>query len=525
MAPPEIHSTFSVTSGGLCFGNLTEICKGASTTIQAFPNVRPKVSGTVKAHKIEYNVAAENGTWNVYQLIDRELRCISGWFVCHSTIVDDPGQEMNKILRVSGSPYEAESGSKMNNDKTAAEGIFVINRYDWIRNFDNIDINDPNDDKNDSPSQEHPFETSMYGSAAGLVDYGQAKSQVDAWRAQNPQPARDAIVADGGIWMIIPHGEYHFSRFGFNEAHTAARSFLFFTTNTYFTQTSFRGEDQETFRKKESHEECFARRLREGYDFSGIEELNERCGPLPQEEVNAGILRLFPLRPPEEGWLGPYNKREHLFIPEEYVFLLHQRPVVHYPPSLREYVRTDRPAWGVRFVEQWEEQVYDLINEMTLSYLERVVLGVLRPRMTLSAGLESSTANAAASFAVALFPRHQDQKRRGTNDFMLYEYFLHASPMEGFEVAGVVERIVAFFNSRLGRDETKVGEGEKEIMEKLAGVMILLVMFLLDFSGQCARTCHRDAIVPSDVRVVSAGDDGMFKMFQYSRVFWAGRPN
>ncbi|GIJ84975.1 hypothetical protein Asppvi_003830 [Aspergillus pseudoviridinutans] len=127
MAPPEIHSTFSVTSGCLCFGDLAEICKGASSTIQPFPNVRLRVGGTVKAHKIEYNVVAENGNWNVYQLIDWERGGISGWFICHSTTVDNPAQEMDKILQVSGSPYEPDSGSMMNNDKTAAEGIFVIN--------------------------------------------------------------------------------------------------------------------------------------------------------------------------------------------------------------------------------------------------------------------------------------------------------------------------------------------------------------------------------------------------------------
>jgi hypothetical protein len=347
---------------------------------------------------------------------------------------------------------------------------------------------------------------------------------VDAWRAQNPRPAREAIIADSGIWMIIPHDEYHYGRFGFNDDRTAARSFLFFATNTYFTQTSFRGEDQETFRKKESHEERFARRLREGYDFSGLEELNERCGPLTQEEENAGILRLYPLRPPEEKWLGPYDKTEHLFPPEEFVFLLHQGPILHDPPSFSACVEIDRPGRGLRFVEQLKEQVCDLINEMTLSYLESVVLGVLRSQMTLPTGLVSSPATAATSFAAALFPRHQDQDRRRTGDFMLYEYFLNALPMKGFETAGVAEKIEMFFNSRLGGDEIKVGEREKEIMEKLSCVMVLLVMLLLDCSALCARDCNRDAIVPWDVRViVSVGDRWMFKMFQYSRVFWKGQ--
>jgi hypothetical protein len=87
--------------------------------------------------------------------------------------------------------------------------------------------------ENDSPSQEDPFEANMYGSAVGLIEYSQAKSQMEAWRAQNPRPVRDAIVADSGIWMIIPHVEYHFGRFGFNDARTAAGSFLFSTTHVF----------------------------------------------------------------------------------------------------------------------------------------------------------------------------------------------------------------------------------------------------------------------------------------------------
>ncbi|GIJ92469.1 hypothetical protein Asppvi_011451 [Aspergillus pseudoviridinutans] len=378
-------------------------------------------------------------------------------------------------------------------------------------------------DENDSQSQEGPFNANMYRSAAGLINHGQAISQVDAWRAQNPQPAREAIITDSGIWMIIPHDEYHYGRFGFNDDRTAAQSFLFFATNTYFTQTSFRGEDQETFRKKESDEERFARRLREGYDFSRLEFLNERCGPLTQEEENAGILRLYPLQPPEEKWLGPYDKTEYLFPTKEFVFLLHQGPILHDPPSFSACVGIDQPGRGLRFVKQLKEQVCDLINEMILSYLESVVLGVLRAQMTLPTGFVSSPATAATSFTATLFPHHQDQDRMRTGDFMLYEYFLNALPVEGFETAGVAEKIETFFNSRLGEDEIKVGEREKEIMEKLSCVMVLLVIELLDSSALCARGCNRDAIVPWDVRIRVAGGDWMFEIFQYSRVFWKGQ--
>jgi hypothetical protein len=69
---------------------------------------------------------------------------------------------------------------------------------------------------------------------------------------------------------------------------------------------------------------------------------------------------------------------------------------------------------------------------------------------------------------------------------MLYKYFLNALPIEGFETTGVAEKIEMFFNSRLGEDEIKVGEREKEIIEKLSYVMVLLVIELLDSSALCA---------------------------------------
>ncbi|PQE03547.1 histone-fold protein [Rutstroemia sp. NJR-2017a BVV2] len=39
--------------------------------------------------------------------------------------------EIDKILRVSGSPYEHDSGSQFNNEKTTAAAMYAINRYDW----------------------------------------------------------------------------------------------------------------------------------------------------------------------------------------------------------------------------------------------------------------------------------------------------------------------------------------------------------------------------------------------------------
>lgn len=69
---------------------------------------------------IEFNIAARNGIWNAFRLIDLNTKEVAAWFIAHCDV--DPEREVDKILNFS---------SSFNDDKTAAEGVFVINRYDW----------------------------------------------------------------------------------------------------------------------------------------------------------------------------------------------------------------------------------------------------------------------------------------------------------------------------------------------------------------------------------------------------------
>jgi hypothetical protein len=124
-----MHSQFIVKSSCLCYGDLHNIWHGACSPIQGFPTPAPERSGTVRIHKLEYNVSALDGTWKTYQLVDIGSQIVRAWFACHSSV--NPEEEIDKILRVSGSPYEWYSGSTVNNAETAAEGVLVINRYDW----------------------------------------------------------------------------------------------------------------------------------------------------------------------------------------------------------------------------------------------------------------------------------------------------------------------------------------------------------------------------------------------------------
>jgi len=119
-----------------------------------------------RIHKIEYNVSALNGTWKTYQLVDNRIQTVCACFACHSSV--NPEEEIDKILRVSGSPYELDSGSRVNNAETAAEGVLVINRYDWGC-YDKRGMKEVG---NDNPE-------GIYTTCpAGLVDLEVAKQQV-----------------------------------------------------------------------------------------------------------------------------------------------------------------------------------------------------------------------------------------------------------------------------------------------------------------------------------------------------------
>ncbi|KAK5652150.1 hypothetical protein OQA88_10792 [Cercophora sp. LCS_1] len=233
---PAIASTpaINVGSGRLCFGALHNICNGASSPpLQGLPNVRFQASGTVRTRRIEYNIAALNGTWNAYQLINLTTSTASAWFLAHSST--NPLTEISKILSISGSPYGSNSGSPTNTNETSAAGVFVINRYDWgyydTRSKDAVP-NDISEDINDMLAA---------ANSLGIVGIACATTMISRWETQ--QPAQSGW-SSSGAWLCCPGGEYMFGRFGFDDERVAARSFLFFSTNTYFTRTAFAGTTQ-----------------------------------------------------------------------------------------------------------------------------------------------------------------------------------------------------------------------------------------------------------------------------------------
>lgn len=495
----EVYSEFSVTSGGLCFGGLHNIWQGASVPVQGFPEVRPNRDGTVQVHRLEFNVPAQNGTWTAFHLVDTRTDRVCGWFICHHDVDED--QEIDKILRVSGSPYEHDSGSSMNNDETDAQGVLVINSYDWgwyQKQFMDEIGEGVEDGEGGILGNLHP---------AGLVDYAQANNQVQEWKKQR---LSERNPSKAGVWMYIPRGEYMFGRFGFDDEHTAARSFLFFCTDTEFTHTTFAGL-QQPLRKEETDEERFERRLRDGFDFSGIARLREISSPPSDPTLNQWPRYIPP--PPESECLGPYDKGEHILRAQDLDSLRLWRKPPH--PELVEILRrlgTDFDTYQrdrkiATFVEPWKEPVYNLLNELALSYLERFVIPCTS-HVTFEAVAE------------ALFPTHVDSEQKEL-DFHLYSYFTQqpAEPIPNFDVDFVGARIRDFLRSR-ARDRPAALD---ELIAGTCRAVAFLVSEVLELSSQFALGSWRSGITPHDIRWCVYSDPEIRRVLMYSTVFWKGR--
>lgn len=471
MATPQVHTHFIVKSGHLCYGELHNIWQGASAEpCHGLTAVQPKSVGTVLAHELDHNVAALNGTWNAFQLIDTTNERLAGWFVANESV--NVLQEIDKILRISGSPYEDDSGSIFNDEKTTAEGVLVINRYDWghydERALDVVEEQGENEERDPS--------TFVFGISAGLVDYAEAKAEVRFWK-DRPEDARAVEQRPHGLWMHVPYGEYNFGRFGFNEEHSAARSFLLFSMHTFFTRTVIAGM-QQPLRKEETHEERFQRRLREGFDFRGMETLNMMSKSSP-----------WGPRPADGDWLGPYADNERLFLEADVRAVLRQN------------------VNRLEFVDPWRERVESLLNELLMSYLERYIVPHGRLCHTVLAAAE------------ALTPQ---RNKRKTVDFYLFQHLTQpdADPIPDWDATTVAERGRAFLFSRGGEER-----GLFKNDEYIAGLCRCLAWLLgevLHLAINGARDSYRSNIMPVDIRMAIQNDGELFSIFKFSRVYWEG---
>ncbi|KAH6879488.1 hypothetical protein B0T10DRAFT_520129 [Thelonectria olida] len=492
---PKVHATFSISSGCLCFGSLHNIWHGSSMPVQGFPSVRPQRSGTVNVHHIEYNISAQNGTWNAFHLVDIQTKEVTAWFLALASV--DPEKELDKILTVSGSPYEYDSGSTMNNDETAANGVFVINRYDWTyydkRSWDEIG----------EGVEEGESDFLANSNSLGVVDLAEAKEKVLQWQTQRPSQRE---WSDHGVWLHIPHGEYMFGRFGFDAERTAARSFLFFSASTDFTRTSLAGLSH-TLRKEETPEERFERRLREGFDFSGLQTIHSMC----RRQDEPPIPMLAPLPSPPAELLGPYLQSQHLLRPQDIDALR------VYRPRPQQQIQSATAAGLIshhaqpigEFIEPWREPLFDLVNEMVMSFLEHAVLPCLDSQIV-------------SVVAEKLFPHYTHTGRPKHLDVFCYRFFTqpHADPIANFDATYVGGQIRNFLTSRSKDNSLEVSS------DCIAGICRAVAFMLtetLELANSCSRDSHRTKIMPYDVCIAVFNDSELRELMQFSKVFWEGR--
>ncbi|KAF5691276.1 hypothetical protein FDENT_3510 [Fusarium denticulatum] len=462
---PIIDSTFSVVSGELCFGSLHNIWFGSSAPSQGLPFAPPQPSGTVIAHSINYNIAAQKGIWNVFKLVASETSDAVAWFVAHADV--DPRQEVEKILRISGSPYEPDHGSTMNNDATSQAGVFVINRYDWTY-YDRRCFNEIGEGQ-----EEGDDDTLANSNSLGLVDRSVAQQMVQQWQGQRPSQ-RDS--AEHGLWLYIPDGEYMFGRFGFNDTYTAARSFLFFSANTEFTKTSFLGIPG-TLREYMTPQEMFERELREGVDFSGMDKV--------QDMVSCQYVS----RPPASELLEPYD-------PSDYI--LREQDI----EALRTYREEHASHNGVQltihgFVDPWKQPLFDLVNEMALSYLEHFVLPHLRGENV-------------AEMAKTLFPDYEKDSQPISLDVASYRYFAQPDQdlISDFDLSQVSVRLREFleshskYKSRVFGDDTSRG---------MCRVLSYILTEVFEMANNVSVDCEHNKILPCHVRQAVLLDEDILK--------------
>jgi hypothetical protein len=470
---PQVYSQFTVTSGCLCYGDLHNIWHGASSPICKFPTTidRP-AGGTVTAQILEHNIIAKNGTWNAFQLVDKATDRLCAWFASHSDV--DPEVEIDKILRVSGSPYEHDSGSRFNDEKTAAEAVLVINRYDWGY-YDNrgkveIGVDDEADIENFSSS------TQVFGEGAGLVDLKIAKTEVLRWKEKNPHERHNS---PSGVWMFIPDGEYMFGRFGLDKARTAARSFIFFTTHTYFTRTHFVGLDH-TLRLEETDDERFQRYLREGRNFDGLDRLEQH---LKWSNWSSHL-------PAESEYLGPYDSHEHLLKITDIDAIRGQ---------IKSVVKVSE------FAEPWKEMCLTCLNEMTMSYLEHFIA-------------PASSCDTVVTAATSLYPGRSNTK---SVDRYMYSFMTepYSNPIQGHDNRAMGSKVKSFLIPRC--EDSSLVTDDKFIAGICACVAYLLSE-VLELTNDHSRTNGRSATVPEDIRMTVFFNDELRSLFKYSRVFWKG---
>ena len=463
---PKPHGEFTVNSECLCYGELHNMFHGSSQALQAFPPaVEIDDGGTVRTQIVEYNIVAKNGTWNVYQLMDRPSKRLCGWFACHSTV--EPESEVDRILRVSGSPYEENSGSRFNDESTFAEAVFVINRYDWGY-YDNRGKEGVHEDEEADIEEYHV--------ALGLLDYEKTVEGISSWQKD---VSKDRKPVPNGFWMHIPLMEYMFGRFGFDKDRQHAQSFLFFTTDTCFDRTVFSGTDKT---------------LREPYTGPIVDEDGLEKGP--SHDSGEGIIMLkqkiaafSPDLPSEAEYLGPYDSKD---------FVLQDSDL--------EAIRARRGVAAAEFQQKQKICSYACLNQMVMSFLEHYI-GPASSHESVSAAAES------------LWPTHGGNP--GMLESCMSGFLLHphSDPVEGFDAKETGKRIKKFLGPRCSDNSLIRNE---LFIEGVVAVVVYVLSEILELSDNNRKNSNRQRLFPLDIRAGTFHDDEILELIKYSQYFWTG---
>lgn len=489
---PTSFSSFNITSGRLAFGGLHNLWQTSQS-----PHSRKETEHAEYKEFGRYSVPARLGSWNAYQLQWLKTSIPGAWFACH--IDQDPNTSLRKILRVAGSPYQRDPGQQSNNDETRAEGVYLINRYDWCY-YDETCQSDII-----AMSGDYDAKAMFYDDCIGLIDQEHTETQVKIWACQDP---RQRQPSPNGVWMHTPGSEYNFGRILFDNNFNEARAFLLFHTTTEFEQINFPGM-QEPIIKHEPDEEWFLRIVSEGRDLSGIQKIHDFYKPLPNGLDHMAKSTITP--PPEDERLGPFDPKHYILDTHDLqALLIHSARPRKIPAenSIDEFY-TQPAMYPPRIPEQWRTHVLELLNELVLTYLYTHAL-TFRSCKSIDE-IEKITFDRKA---VTGNP-HSDNL-----ESHLLAYFCEprALQVRDLNLGALGVRIRAFLEAFAGDEPVALDD---ECMLGFARAVAKLVIDLLRNAPGLPGVGH---IVPEGIRLTVYFDDALLGAVCRSSFFWSGRP-
>lgn len=157
------------------------------------------------------------------------------------------------------------------------------------------------------------------------------------------------------------------------------------------------------------------------------------------------------------------------------------------------------------FVAPWAEKVFDLINEIILSWLENFIVARLPDAgaVSVTAMLASSTSTEQLHQTISLLADAIFTGEEALNEYLKPLFLMPNQRMpENLDSDHVATMIKVFLTSRIikrGNEGNFIAFSDNEFMAGLVRVTCYLAMEILDLATQPAINYSRDAIMPVDV--------------------------